>query len=94
MHLFPFYSLKSCLTRLCFSPLRIELRRSKPEDLETFQSILKAPIVFNAPKDMIVFDTATIEQPLEGANCLSPKNMMKLLIVIWRGSIKKIYWHE
>ncbi|PXA52473.1 AraC family transcriptional regulator [Acinetobacter baumannii A424] len=51
-----------------FSPLRIELRRSEPEDLETFQSILKAPIVFNAPKDMIVFDTATIEQPLEGAN--------------------------
>ena len=24
--------------------------------------------MFNAPKDMIVFDTATIEQPLEGAN--------------------------
>lgn len=68
MHLFPFYSLKSCFTRLCFSPLRIELRRSEPEDLETFQNILKAPIVFNAPKDMIVFDTATIEQPLEGAN--------------------------
>ncbi|MFW1763038.1 AraC family transcriptional regulator [Acinetobacter calcoaceticus] len=51
-----------------FSPLRIELRRSEPQDLETFQSILKAPIVFNAPKDMIVFDTATIEQPLDGGN--------------------------
>jgi AraC-like DNA-binding protein len=24
--------------------------------------------VFNAPKDMIVFDTASIEQPLEGGN--------------------------
>ena len=51
-----------------FSPLRIELRRAEPVDIETFRNILKAPLVFNAPKDMIVFDTASIELPLEGAN--------------------------
>ncbi|KXO86262.1 AraC family transcriptional regulator [Acinetobacter venetianus] len=51
-----------------FSPLRIELRRSEPVDIETYRNILKAPLVFNASKDMIVFDTATIELPLEGAN--------------------------
>ncbi|ENU30582.1 hypothetical protein F991_01504 [Acinetobacter sp. CIP-A165] len=51
-----------------FSPLRIELRRSEPADLETYQSILKTPIIFNAAKDLIVFETASIEQPLDGAN--------------------------
>lgn len=51
-----------------FSPVRIELRRSPPADLQTYQAILKTALIFNAAKDMIVFDTASIEQPLEGAN--------------------------
>ncbi|MBJ8482499.1 AraC-like DNA-binding protein [Acinetobacter sp. BIGb0102] len=62
--------IRSCraLQGSLFSPLRIELRRSEPSDLETYRSIIKAPLIFNAPQDMIVFDTATIELPLEGAN--------------------------
>jgi len=63
-----------------FSPLRIELRRSEPVDIETYRNILKAPLVFNAPKDMIVFDTASIELPLEGANPLLSREYDEIIM--------------
>ncbi len=51
-----------------YSPLRIELRRTRPEQLETFQSLLRAPLQFGAARTRLVFDAESIERPLDGGN--------------------------
>lgn len=51
-----------------YSPLRIELQRPKPQDESCYQRILRAPIVFGAAQNRILFDRESIECPLEGGN--------------------------
>jgi AraC-like DNA-binding protein len=51
-----------------FSPLRIELRRPRPSRIEDFQTLLRAPLQFNAPQTRLVFDADSIERPLDGGN--------------------------
>lgn len=51
-----------------FSPLRIEFRRAEPADRDSFERILRAPLVFKAPENKLVFERDSFERKLEGAN--------------------------
>jgi AraC-like DNA-binding protein len=51
-----------------YSPLRIEFRRPRPAQIETFQSLLRAPLQFGAARTRLVFDAESIERPLDGGN--------------------------
>jgi AraC-like DNA-binding protein len=51
-----------------YSPLRIEFRRAAPDTLDGFDTLLRCPLIFGAPQTKLVFDAATMERPLEGAN--------------------------
>lgn len=51
-----------------FSPLLIELRRPRPVRMEDFERLLRAPLIFDAPQDRMIFDAASIERPLEEGN--------------------------
>jgi AraC-like DNA-binding protein len=51
-----------------YSPLRIEFRRVRPDGIEDFQRLLRAPLQFGAPQTRLVFDREAIEQPLDGGN--------------------------
>lgn len=68
-------TLVGCQLRMCrsligreFSPLFIELRRPPPWKMDDFDRLLRAPLRFNAPHDRMVFDSASIERPLEEGN--------------------------
>ena len=51
-----------------FSPLRVEFRRSQPEKVDDFLTLLRAPLVFDAPETRLVFDRESVERPLDGGN--------------------------
>jgi AraC-like DNA-binding protein len=51
-----------------YSPLRIEFRRSQPARIDDFVSLLRAPLLFDAPQTRLVFDRESLERPLEGGN--------------------------
>jgi AraC-like DNA-binding protein len=51
-----------------FSPLLVELRRPQPSKLEDFERLLRAPLRFSQPENHLVFDSHSIERPLEDAN--------------------------
>src|SRR3984957_1267857 len=51
-----------------YSPLRIELERRAPANIEDFQRVLRAPLQFAAARTRLVFDRDTIERPLDGGN--------------------------
>jgi AraC-like DNA-binding protein len=51
-----------------FSPRRIEFRRSRPSKIDDFVSLLRAPLVFDAPDTRLVFDRDSIERPLDTGN--------------------------
>ncbi len=74
-----FVELVDCLVagtiRMCrsllgydYSPLRIELVRTRPRDLRPFERLLRTPCEFNARCNLIVFDRQTVERRLEGGN--------------------------
>ncbi|MFC4249874.1 AraC family transcriptional regulator [Sinimarinibacterium flocculans] len=51
-----------------YAPRRIEMRRSRPAGGECFERILRAPIVFGAPENRLVFDRESFERRLDSAN--------------------------
>jgi AraC-like DNA-binding protein len=51
-----------------YSPLRIEFRRERPDSVEEFQRLLRAPLQFGAARTRLVFDIEAIERPLDGGN--------------------------
>jgi len=51
-----------------FSPLLVELRRPEPAAVEDFERLLRAPLKFGAARNRLVFDSASIERPLDGGN--------------------------
>jgi AraC-like DNA-binding protein len=51
-----------------YSPLRIEFRRSMPWKIDDFVSLLRAPLIFDAPDTRLVFDRESIERPLDSGN--------------------------
>jgi AraC-like DNA-binding protein len=51
-----------------YSPLRIEMRRPRPERFEEFQAVLRAPLYFDCAENRMVFDCESIERLLDGAN--------------------------
>ncbi|HEY2682033.1 MAG TPA: AraC family transcriptional regulator [Steroidobacteraceae bacterium] len=51
-----------------FSPLRIEFRRPRPARIEDFNSMLRAPMVFDAAATRIAFDCESMERPLDSGN--------------------------
>lgn len=51
-----------------YSPVRIELRRSRPSSIEDFVALLRAPLRFDAPQTRLIFDAESIERPLDGGN--------------------------
>ena len=51
-----------------YTPLRIEFRRSPPVKIDDFQRLLRAPLVFDAPRTRMVFDCDSFERPLDGGN--------------------------
>jgi AraC-like DNA-binding protein len=51
-----------------FSPLLVELRRPRPARIDDFERLLRAPLKFDAAHNRLVFDGASIERPLDGAN--------------------------
>jgi AraC-like DNA-binding protein len=51
-----------------YSPLRIEFRRSRPSKIDDFLTLLRAPLIFDAPQTRLVFDRESIERPLDGGN--------------------------
>ncbi|MEA3105720.1 MAG: hypothetical protein QOI88_325 [Gammaproteobacteria bacterium] len=50
------------------SPLLIELRRPRPDVVDDFHRLLRAPLQFGAEYNRLTFDAASIERPLDGAN--------------------------
>lgn len=56
------------------SPLRIELCRGVPRERYNFEQILRAPLYFCAAHNLIAFDQATANRPLDGANPLLARN--------------------
>lgn len=68
-------ALISIFVRMCrsragrsFTPLRIDLRRPVPADIEGFQRILRAPLHFNTSDNRLVLGRADVERRLEGAH--------------------------
>lgn len=51
-----------------FSPLRIEFRRSRPSKIDDFVTLLRAPLIFDAPDTRLVFDRDSVERPLDSGN--------------------------
>jgi AraC-like DNA-binding protein len=51
-----------------YSPLRIEFRRSQPARIDDFVSLLRTPLLFDAPQTRLVLDRESIERPLDGGN--------------------------
>jgi AraC-like DNA-binding protein len=51
-----------------YSPLRVEFRRERPDSVEDFQRLLRAPLQFGAARTRLVFDIDAIERPLDGGN--------------------------
>jgi len=51
-----------------FSPLSIELQRSAPARVEDFQRLLRAPLIFGARRNRLLFDRDSIERVLDGGN--------------------------
>jgi AraC-like DNA-binding protein len=71
----PVDALVAAYLRMCrslighdYSPLRIEFRRARPDRIEDFDGLLRAPLHFDAPKTRLVFDREAIEGPLDGGN--------------------------
>lgn len=56
------------LAGAAFAPLRVHLQRPAPADARCFESVLRAPIRFDADTTLLAFDRATFEKPLDGAN--------------------------
>lgn len=50
------------------TPLRIELRRSRPEGTDCHARILRAPVMFDSSNDLVAFARADCERPLDTAN--------------------------
>jgi len=50
------------------SPLLIELRRPRPAVVDDFHRLLRAPLVFGAEHNRLIFDGASLERPLDGGN--------------------------
>ena len=50
------------------SPLRVALRRPAPRDVAAFERVFRAPLEFGAPQNLLAFDRASFEKPLEGAH--------------------------
>jgi AraC-like DNA-binding protein len=77
-HGVPFESIDAAVAgflRMCrsfvgphYSALRVELRRPRPANLKEFQAVLRAPLQFGCPQNCMVFDRASIERQLDGAN--------------------------
>lgn len=63
---------RMCRSRLGrdYSPLQIDFHRPQPlaEDLIRFKRLLRAPLAFDMPETRLIFDQASFEQPLPGAN--------------------------
>ena len=51
-----------------FSPRLIELRRPRPERVDDFERLLRAPLRFSAPQNLMVFDAESIERRLDSGN--------------------------
>jgi AraC-like DNA-binding protein len=56
------------LYRREYAPLRVSLRRPAPADTTPYERAFRAPVTFGAAQNLLVFDRATFELPLEGAN--------------------------
>jgi len=68
-------ALVGALLRMCrsmtgreFSPLLIELRRPRPETVTGFETLLRAPLRFDAAENRLIFDAEGIERRLDGGN--------------------------
>ncbi len=63
-------SLRTCRSLLGsdFQPLRIALCRAEPINLQAFTDILRAPLLFGQPLDMLVISAQDAARPLETAN--------------------------
>jgi AraC-like DNA-binding protein len=62
--------LRMCRSLLgrAYSPLRIEFRRSRPSKIDDFASLLRAPLIFEAPDTRLVFDCESVLRPLDTGN--------------------------
>jgi AraC-like DNA-binding protein len=63
-------NLRMCraLYRREFAPLRVTLCRPAPPDPSAFARVFRAPLAFGADENLMAFERAAFEQPLEGAN--------------------------
>jgi AraC-like DNA-binding protein len=51
-----------------YAPLRMRLRRPRPEDTWRFDKVFRTAIEYGASENRLVFDRATFERPLEDSN--------------------------
>jgi AraC-like DNA-binding protein len=51
-----------------FSPRQIELRRPRPSIIDDFERLFRAPLRFSAAQNRLIFDSFSVEAPLDGAN--------------------------
>lgn len=59
-----------CRQAIChpFAPLRLQLRRARPDCAERFEEFFCAPVEFGADSNTLHFDAALLAEPLPGAN--------------------------
>jgi AraC-like DNA-binding protein len=50
------------------SPVRVELERSAPSDVERFETFYRCPVRFGAAENVLAFDRADVERPVPGGN--------------------------
>jgi AraC-like DNA-binding protein len=50
------------------SPLLIELQRPRPARIDDFERLLRAPLRFKAARNRLIFDSTSIERPLDGGS--------------------------
>ena len=50
------------------SPVSVSLRRSKPDHKQPFEDFFRAPILFSAKMDALVFDSELLDRPLRSGN--------------------------
>jgi len=68
------------LRRVCgpsWRPILVRLARGRPRDMAPFQRFFEAPVEFGAPSTCLVFDSATLDNPVrdrdpEAAEILAP----------------------
>ncbi len=70
------------LRRVCgppWRPILVRLARNPPRDKAPFQRFFEAPVEFGAPSTCLIFDAATLDEPVRGSDADAAEILAPLL---------------